>query len=107
MFAKNFSGAPPNWVPGRVVRVTGPLSYEIELQQGGTVHRHVDAVRRREAAVTLTSDREWNDEDQSTDDIQPSFPTPAVGSPPTSNPTPPAPPRRSTRVRRPPHRYSQ
>ena len=36
------------WLPGKVVQVTGPLSYSIELLSGGTVRRHVDQLLRRE-----------------------------------------------------------
>ena len=47
MFVKNFSGVPPHWLPGKVLRVTGPLSYEVELLDGRIVRRHVDAVKSR------------------------------------------------------------
>lgn len=47
VFAENFTNTPPKWLPGKVVKVTGPLSYQIELQSGILVRRHVDSVRRR------------------------------------------------------------
>ena len=47
VFVKNFSSVPPRWLPGKVLRVTGPLSYEVELLDGRIVRRHVDAVKSR------------------------------------------------------------
>ena len=32
MFAENFTNTPPKWLPGKVVKVTGLLSYQIEIQ---------------------------------------------------------------------------
>ena len=48
VFVKNFSTTPLTWIPGRVVKVTGPLSYHVELLSGHVVRRHVDAIRSRE-----------------------------------------------------------
>ena len=49
VFAENFTGTPPKWLPGTVVAVTGPLSYHVDLDSGPTVRRHVDSVRKRHA----------------------------------------------------------
>ncbi len=38
------------WIPGIVQRVTGPLSYEIDLRDRGIVKRHVDQIRKRTCA---------------------------------------------------------
>ena len=46
-YVENFTGRKPKWIPGTIVKVTGPLSYVIELLNGTTVRRHVDSVRRR------------------------------------------------------------
>lgn len=35
------------WIPGVIRRVTGPLSFEIELRGRGMVKRHVDQIRKR------------------------------------------------------------
>ena len=48
IYTKDFSSAPLIWIPGTVAKVTGPLSYHIELNDGRVVHRHVDAVRARQ-----------------------------------------------------------
>ena len=101
IFARNFTGGSPNWLPGRVTKVTGPLSYEVELLSGGTVRRHVDAVRRREPAVS-TTEPEQGSHDPFPDEF-PSSPNP-VPDPPAMPPIP-QPLRRSTRVSHPPNWY--
>ena len=40
-------------MPGAVLKVTGPLSYQIKLVNGNTVHCHIDNVRRRYSAVDI------------------------------------------------------
>ena len=42
---KTFQISLPKWAPGKVIKVAGPLSYQIELQSGIIVHHHVDHVR--------------------------------------------------------------
>ena len=39
------------WIPGVVRRVTGPLSYELEIEGQGIVKRHVDQIRKRYCEV--------------------------------------------------------
>ena len=34
------------WMPGEIVQVTGPLSYQVRVATG-TVRRHVDSIRPR------------------------------------------------------------
>ena len=46
--AKNF-GHGLKWLKGKVTKITGPLSYEVELFDGRAVRRHVDHLLRREA----------------------------------------------------------
>lgn len=46
VFAKNFYTG-PRWKKGVVKRRTGPVSYEIELESGTVVRRHVDHVKKR------------------------------------------------------------
>ena len=38
-------------IPGKVVKVTGPLSYHIELLSGQVVRRHVDAICARRTLI--------------------------------------------------------
>ena len=44
VYTKDFSTTPLIWIPGTVAKVTGPLSYHIELGDGRVVRRHVDTV---------------------------------------------------------------
>ena len=46
--AKNFSSG-TNWLPGVVVKKAGPVSYEIELDDGRVIRRHVDHMLKRSA----------------------------------------------------------
>ena len=48
VFVKNFPSNTPKWLPGIVRKVTGPLSYVVELLDGKTVQRHVDHVQKRD-----------------------------------------------------------
>ena len=106
VFAENFTGSPPKWLPGTVVMVTGLLSYQVELESGNTVRRHVDSVRKR--YVT-------EDEESTSDPTEPLYlpdmpplPHPTVPPAPPDPPNPPPPtanvpppPRRSTRPHNP------
>ena len=50
VYVENFTSWKPKWIPGTIVKITGPLSYVIELQNGTTVGRHVDSVRKKESS---------------------------------------------------------
>ena len=41
--AKNFQGS--NWLPVQVVKITGPLSYQVRTSEGLILKRHVDHLR--------------------------------------------------------------
>ena len=41
IYAKNYLGS-PSWVPGTIVKVTGPLSYHVVTKNGIEIHRHAD-----------------------------------------------------------------
>ena len=45
VFVRDFSTPTTTWLPGKITKVTGPLSYHIELDTGCIVRRHVDAIR--------------------------------------------------------------
>ena len=49
VYTRDFSSVPATWIPGTIVKVTGPLSYHVELGDSRVVRRHVDAVRTRSA----------------------------------------------------------
>ena len=99
VFTKIFSSTPLIWIPGNVAKVTGPLSYHIELGDGRIVHRHVDAVcPRLDSADPLP----LNDSSLSQDDLY--LPTRALPPAPTAVcPVPPV--HHSTRSRSHPNYY--
>ena len=47
VFAEDFTASSEKWLPGVIQKVTGPLSYRIQLADGRVVRRHVDNVRAR------------------------------------------------------------
>ena len=47
VYVENFLTKKPKWIAATIVKVTGPLSYEVELVNGLRVRQHVDNVRRR------------------------------------------------------------
>ena len=54
IYTKDFSSTPLIWILGTVAKVTGPLSYHIELGDGH-VRRHVDAVRAQQDSADLSA----------------------------------------------------
>ena len=49
VYAENFSATSDiKWLRGKVTKITGPLSYVIELSDGNTVRHHVDHIKARE-----------------------------------------------------------
>ena len=42
---ENFPSKRPRWIPGTVVEVTGLLSYNVKLENGSIVRRHIDSVK--------------------------------------------------------------
>ena len=48
VFLRNF-GQGERWLPGHIRAQTGPLSFEIQLQDGRTCNRHMDHIRKRGA----------------------------------------------------------
>jgi len=60
VYAENFSdNSELKWLPGRISKVTGPLSYIIELLNGKTVRRHVDHIKAREEQPS-NNDTNWD-----------------------------------------------
>jgi len=110
VYTKDFATTPPKWIPGKVTRVTGPLSYCVELASGKVVRRHVDAIRCRDARCEPTPELDSTD---SADNVlfdpdspaPPSPPTPPMASLPTLQPPMAPSARRSARHRLPPDRW--
>ena len=44
MFVCNFGTGQP-WIPGHIVRLSGPVSFEVQLANGQVVRRHQDHLR--------------------------------------------------------------
>ena len=56
VLVKNMPSCNPKWVPGVIVKVTGPLSYDIRLTDGKIVRKHVDHVIRRDSPQSTPVD---------------------------------------------------
>lgn len=69
VYAEDFSSTTEKWVPGIVQKVTGPLSYHIQLSDGRVIRRHVDNVRSRSTEDDVTE----SNAEQSTEDISPAL----------------------------------
>ena len=121
VYAKNFSNTGPKWLPGAVIEVTGPLSYQIQLQDETIVRRHVDSVRNRVHSSSVSTDDAGSPSHTSDPTVFPDTPPPAPPildpprhedslPPPREPSTPPPPPpvqlRRSSRARHPPAYFS-
>jgi hypothetical protein len=126
VFAEDFSASKEKWIPGVVKKVTGPLSYQIQLSDGREIRRHVDSVKSRsEPAPDNTEETETSDGwEHHIPSLQlapanAELPLPPAGStPPTPLVTPPTPvivpegtihhpdPRRSERHRPPPDYFN-
>lgn len=69
------------WIPGVVHRVTGPLSYEIDLRDRGIVKRHIDQIRKR-TCVSVTSPHFSPKLDEIVSSSIPEIPTAPISDPP-------------------------
>ena len=103
VYVKDFTTYPSTWTPGEVVKVTGPLSYHIELLSGQVVRRHVDAIRSRKTLVSRPKSPSSADSSTADDFLLPDLPmsSPTVVSEHLSHSQPL---RRSTRQRSEPNR---
>ena len=79
VYVQDFTTRKPKWIPGTVVKVTGPLSYMIKLQDGTIVRRHVDHVRKRENSIV--------DQDSDAMVFGPELGTDETTQPPTVQPS--------------------
>ena len=106
VFIKNF-GAGEAWLPGVIYSRTGPSSFTIDLMDGRRVRRHLDQLRKNTSATVID---EPDTTTETNDDLLiPMSNSPTAESPP-DNVSPrvneDSEPRRSTRTRRPPQRFS-
>ena len=85
VYAKNF-GQGQRWWPGKVVEVTGPVSYRVSLESGHVIRRHQDHLRIRrnapavEPEAVLEEDVE-QDMEQDLDPVVPDVPLPVAIQP--------------------------
>ena len=95
VYSRNFSSKEPKWIPAVIKQKIGPVSYTIILPDGRLIKRHVDHILSRECSPNY-SDHDFDDFQYSVHGS--TIPQPSNGST--------AEPRRTTRFRRPPDRYS-
>ena len=91
VYVQNFTSG-PKWLPGRVIETQGSLMFTDQLQDGRTVHGHIDHIRTRSDGSRTISTKEEEDD-------------PLRNHTVFSNANPPVPatvPRRSVHIRRPP-----
>ena len=86
VFVRDFRVRHVKWMPGVIVKVTGPVSYQVRVSTG-VVRRHVDGIRLR------YSEDDSSDTEDTLEEIFDSLWWPAPGAEPAANPpTPPTPP---------------
>ena len=51
LYVRDFTSSSSKWLPWTVVKVTGPLSYRVQLSSGETVHCHVDTIHPRHVSI--------------------------------------------------------
>lgn len=56
VYARNYGGS-LLWIPRRVIDITGPCSYKIDMGQGRVWHRHQDQIRARRVPPTELSEQ--------------------------------------------------
>ena len=87
------------WLLGTIVESRGPLSFQVRLQDGRTVRRHLDHIIYRSTSQTFNGS-DWMDLPQVTESSS------TLKQPPVAETAPP-PLRRSSRISVPPRRYGQ
>ncbi|CAG2235627.1 unnamed protein product [Mytilus edulis] len=84
VFARNFAiGSKIKWIPGEVIKQSGPLSFHIKLQDGRVIRRHIDHIRVRNFDCTNNENEEKCDNDS--DLFEPEITIP-ISTPETEQP---------------------
>ena len=79
VYARNYGSGPP-WLPGKVTRKSGEVSYTVLLEDGRQVHKHVDQLRARMAneeadkSAPGTSDSSEEDQELELPEMKPGEP---------------------------------
>ena len=101
VFVRDFAASSQTWLPGTVVGQRGPLSLDVELEDGRVLRRHVDHVRVRSCKAPREEQGNQYDDSVSLQVVPTS--EELAGEPEASTTTVTL--RRSMRERRPPVRY--
>ncbi|XP_069103153.1 uncharacterized protein [Argopecten irradians] len=80
VYVKNFAKG-PKWLPGKIEAKTGPVSYTVTINEGHTIRRHIDHVRKR------TDYGEWNTSSAKTPEVDHEFEPPMVSNEPEVTPS--------------------
>ncbi|KAM9717125.1 uncharacterized protein ACNS7B_020902 [Menidia menidia] len=108
VYLRNTGGGVHKWIPGQVVRQTGPVSYEVKERYSNTVHRrHGDQLRTQAVAEPDVEDSETPTQEQKDVNITPKQSDLDSGVHPPVSPDPSVILRRSTRTRKTPKRYHE
>ena len=112
VFAKNF-GQGKRWLPGHIVNKKGPVSFEIELQNGQKCHRHQDHLRHRATSNSVSEKQSEentlliDDDDDQSDSEPEAEPEHVENNSPEPDASGGESRRYPSRIRRPPNRYGQ
>ena len=114
VLVRNLPSNNPKWIPGVIVKVTGPLSYVVQLLDGRLMRKHVDhIIRRNSSNYTRIDTDDIDGSADSTDSTAPPTPDENDTTDSTAPPSESAPtitpesdnstvPRRSNRQSKPP-----
>ena len=61
VYARNFSTQGSRWLAGHITKLTGPVSVEVQLEDGSMVRRHFDQIRKK---LTSTSENSMPDSEE-------------------------------------------
>ena len=106
VFVKNHRKG-KKWLAGSIIKETGPVSFQVKLQDGRIIRCHQDQIRQ-----CYTNNSENQEEPLLNDDDVTMFsgtpvPQDVTANPPAENPSTPVERRYPSRVRRPPVRYRE
>jgi transposase InsO family protein len=99
VYARKFPNA-KEWIPGKIVKVLGPLSFEVELElDHSIIRRHIDHIKSRQTTMSVKpSVSQQSDDWTYLPDLTPTEHSPDPEPPPSTL-------RRSSRITQPPDRF--
>ena len=54
VYAKNYSSLGSLWLSGKVVKLAGPVSVEVKLEDGSIIRHHFDQLRRKARSTAIS-----------------------------------------------------